>query len=204
MYDLGQITSVPLNSSIATASFQKSKPIELNNHLLKPPLCKLSIWDAWQLFTQPSLKTQGSAAHSQWQYLPCANHTVNWALCAQVEAVSQASLALASWRPDLKAREHHAGGLLLPFSMFEIHEAQIASGRMKKPDLEVIQKESLADPLQIPSLRIHWTLCDCLSRSTMGRGHEWGNQGSSAPETWSVCLILHLSSYTLRAHMDSF
>ena len=155
---------------------------------MKAPLCKLGIWEAWFLFTQPFLKTTRDdgkeALHTpgKWQYLPCTNHTVNWPLLCRGWG----------WLPgQIWKLENIMPGLKLPVSMFESHKIQIASGRLKTPDPEAAQSGALSWPAPDLSSQSSLDPPRLPHRTTTGRGPEWGNQSPNAPGGQGFSLPTH-------------
>ena len=169
----------------------------------EPPLCRLGTWDAWQLSTQPSLKTpredgQGALQALKWQRLPHANRLVNGALCAQAEVVSWAQLP--SWRPDLEASDHHAWSL----THFEIYKATIDSGWEEKSDPEAAQRRALRGPAPGPPSQS--SLGPCMSALAEALSAEALNEVTGDPCAPGGCISTSLIAsplHTLGAHVDS-
>lgn len=130
----------------------------------------------------------------------CTLSVTKFTLCKPCCNLS--SLCLWSWLPGQAGPLHGRGqvrklenimpSLLLPLTMFEIHEVKIVSSSGKnKPNPRVAQRGALRPTCSRPYLWVHWTFSDCLSRSTNSRGHEWGNKGLSALPHFSS-IYLHI------------
>lgn len=127
------------------------------------------------IFTQSPLKQQGMTVRTpwklKWQHLPCANHNVNWVLCARIVVVFWVRLTFYILEARLEVISCLA---LTPFlNVWDSWYQNIQQlGKKKKPDSDPGHRGALSWAALDPTTVGDHQTSDCLSRSTSSRGHE--------------------------------